>query len=275
MLGGDEPSPNTPPMRKLSRSELLWLAEELPAPCAETGRPAIPNLELLPGILRVLQTGITWESLSETRTPYSPATHWRRLRFWEEHKSLEEVWRQLVPRVPKGHINGFADGSLFPSAHFSDLVSYSGKHHRNGTKLTLVTNQEGLPLSDHLTPGSVHDIPALEEHLQRATLRLATLTTDKGYDSASLRHQIKEQHIRPNLPERTFKKRRKLGRPQIFNEVLGKLRFAIERTFSWIKQFKRIKARLECTAVSFSAFLHLSYICMWLRSGKSTFQGEF
>ena len=262
-------------MRKLTRSELLWLAEKLPVPSARTGRPAIPNLELLPGILRVLQWGITWEALGETRIPHSPATHWRRLRLWEKSGALETAWHGLVPEVPKSQSHGFADGSLFPSASFCDLVSYSGKHHRSGTKLTLVTNQAGLPLCDHLTKGATNDIPALEELLAGARLRLATLTTDKGYDSGPLRAQIREQGVKANLPERNFKHRRRLGRPPMFDEALGALRYAIERTFSWIKQFKRLKARFECTATSFHAFLHLSYIFVWLRSGKSTFRGEF
>lgn len=262
-------------MRKLSRSELSWLAESLPSPSARTGRPAVPNVELLPGILRVLQSGITWESLGESPASHSPATHWRRLRLWEEHGALEALWKRLVPRRPKCRVDGFADGSLFPSARFSDMVSYSGKHKRNGTKLTLVTDRDGMPLSDHLTPGAVHDIPALEGLLSGTALRLRSLTTDKGYDSGALRAQIRGQRTKANLPERTFKNRRRRGRPPVFNEALGSLRFAIERTFSWLKQFRRLKARLECSAVSFHGFLHLGYILVWLRSGKSTFRGEF
>ena len=73
--------PNSYNTDVLSETQLDFLAKELPCPKAKTGRPAFLNRELLPGILKVLRSGMRWRDLDDTRFA-SNVTHWRRFRFW-------------------------------------------------------------------------------------------------------------------------------------------------------------------------------------------------
>jgi len=94
-IGGDEKLskryfPGQPfPTDVLTEAQMAYIATQLPQPHATTGRPAYSNLELLPGILRVLRSGCRWRDLNLPGYP-DGSTHWRRLRLWR--KGLHFRW---------------------------------------------------------------------------------------------------------------------------------------------------------------------------------------
>ena len=55
---------------------------------------------------------------------------------------------------------------------------------------------------------------------------------DKGYDSQSLRHQLRQKGIRPEIPKRQWSSKKKKGR-----KMISKVnRFVVERTFALFKK---------------------------------------
>jgi len=125
------PLPNSYTTDVVSNTQLEYLASRLPKPTAKTGRPSYTNLELLPGILKVLRSGCRWRDLDRKDLP-SGVTHWRRLRFWGSKFGLKNVWNLILQKLHKLNkldLNiASIDGSLVPSFNFFDTTGYSGKY---------------------------------------------------------------------------------------------------------------------------------------------------
>ena len=90
--------PNSYNTDVLSEAQLEYLASNLPKPKADTGRPSYSNRELLPGILRVLRSGMRWRDLDDKRFA-SGVTHWRRMRFWQIRFGLRNVLRFVLDKL--------------------------------------------------------------------------------------------------------------------------------------------------------------------------------
>lgn len=248
------------------------MIRRLPQPQANTGRPAYPNSQLLPGILKVLRSGCRWRDLDFPGLP-SGVTHWRRLRFWQEEAGLWPAWRFLLnllaktERVSLETVN--LDGTLIPSHQFSSGVGYSGRHKRNGVKVSVAVDPEGLPLGVQFAPGNVHDLPLALPTL--GTVRVGRRTrpnlilADKGYDSRSFRKALRRRGIKANIPERDYRRRRKQGRPPSYDSELGKSRFTVERTNGWLKGFRRIHFRFDRTLEMFETWILLACVVICLR----------
>lgn len=258
--------PNTYTTDVLDSSQLEYLACKLPKPNAWTGRPAYTNLELLPGILRVLRSGCRWRDLERCGSP-TGITHWRRLRFWQAKFGLKKTWGlilQKLYKLDKLNLNiASIDGSLIQSFNFLDTTGYSGKYKKTGTKISVVTDFLGTPFNIVFAPGNKHDIPlAIPTISNNSVGKPKIILADKGYDSDKLRQSLGKVGIRTNIPTRDIKNRKISTN---YNINLGKMRFKIERTNAWIKSFRRLHFRFDYTLASFQALTYLALIVICLR----------
>jgi len=73
-----------------------------------------------------------------------------------------------------------------------------------GTKLTLVCDERGIPLSAALGPGQEHDIRRFPEAMGSALElgRPRRLAADKAYSVGWVRSWLRERGIRPVIPSR-------------------------------------------------------------------------
>lgn len=260
------PLPNSYNTDVLNVTQLEYLASKLPSPKAKTGRPAYTNLELLPGILKVLRSGMRWRDLDDVRFA-SNVTHWRRLRYWQKHLGLKKILDLILHSLKfKNKLDikiASIDGSLVPSFNFLDTTGYSGKHNRVGTKISTLTDFLGFPLNIIFSPGERHDQPlAIPTLVNNKVGKPNTLLADKGYDSDKFKLKLEQMNITPNIPQRNIKNRKV---QENYNIPLGKMRFKIERTNGWIKSFRRIHFRFDYTLTSFKAFTYLALIVICLR----------
>jgi len=170
-------------------------------------------------------------------------------------------------QVHLGMVN--LDGTLVPSYQFSSGVGCSGRHKRNGVKVSVAVDQEGLPLGVQLAPGNVHDLPLALPTLNTIQVGRRTrpnlVLADKGYDSRSFRKTLRKKGVRANIPERQYRKRRKWGRPPNYDPELGKSRFTVERTNGWLKSFRRIHFRFDRSLEMFEAWVLLACVVICLR----------
>ncbi len=120
---------------------------------------------------------------------------------------------------------------------------------------SLVTDHTGLPLGLEVVPGNMHDSKCAESTIQGLKVgkktRVKTLSADKGYDSQALRRTLRKRAIQPNIPSREFKNRRLRGRKPKHDAILFKQRPLVERTFAWLKAFKKLKLRTDRTKLIF------------------------
>ena len=242
------------------------MAKILPRPRAYTGRPAYSNLDLLPGILKVLRSGCRWRDLDSSKYP-SGVTHWRRLRFWQDKLGLRKTWNWILRKLHKKRKLNFKraslDGSLIPSFRFSDTTGYSGKYKKTGTKISSLVDSGGLPLGLVLAPGNKHDLPLAIPTISSLAVNLPeTVIADKGYDSFDFRQKLIQFGIIANISPRRFKNRKHKYK---YSKTLGKLRYKVERTNAWIKSFRKLHFRFDYTLTSFQAFAYLAVIVICLR----------
>src|SRR5829696_6018843 len=263
------------PSDVLTPRQLAFIAERLPEPPHPLrGRRPYSNLQLLPGILRVLRSGCRWRDLDEPGHP-SGVTHWRRLRYWHHKKAYRKVWRTLLnilvqsKRLDRSLVS--LDGTLIPSQEFTEQTGYSGKHRAVGTKLSLLVDRAGTPLAVSVAPGKYHDgplgfltlanifkpLPILRDILPDAAKTAEpTLLADKGYDSLRFRRFVQEQGFRPIIPVRScIPAEQAVGEPYAEDAMLQKKRYVVERTISWLKGFRRLRYRVDRTATSFACFV--------------------
>lgn len=143
-----------------------------------------------------------------------------------------------------------------------------------GSKIHLVTDGHGLPLSFCLSPGQSAEISYATSALAMARIptssgryrtRPAHLAADKAYSSKAFRAELRRRRIKAVIPQRSDQQRRHKGRPLVLDKVHYRRRNVVERCFGWLKKFRRFSTRYEKLAKSFAAFIKLAFCLRYLR----------
>jgi transposase len=255
----------------LNQIQYDWLATKLPQPVTKT-KHVIPNNELLNGVLFVLKTGCRWMDIPTSICLHDYSSCWRRLNFWRKKGAVKLVWQHVLVLLDhEGQLDlsvDNLDGSLVQSPKYQG-TGYNKRHHRNGTNISLLTEKNGLPLTNMTVKGNRHDVVSAEATIKKlrvgAKRRVAELNADKGYDSKSLRHHLRKRGIATNIPERQFKHRRKRGRRPHLNKMQFRFRAFVERTNAWLKYFRKLRYRWDRKKAMFQAHVDLACLCICLR----------
>lgn len=127
-----------------------------------------------------------------------------------------------------------------------------------GSKIHLVTERTGLPLSVGISGANLHDsqaliplvkgIPPIRSRRGRRRRRPAKLHADKGYDYDHLRRWLRGRGIRHRIARKGIESSTRLGRH----------RWTIERTMSWLAGCRRLHRRYERKAEHFLAFTSIA-----------------
>lgn len=127
-----------------------------------------------------------------------------------------------------------------------------------GSKHHLLTDAGGLPLAVLLTEANRHDVTQLIPLVQslqpirgrvgRPRRRPEALQGDAAYCSRPLRRWLSQRGMKPLIP----------ARKMVHGSGLGKTRWVVERTLSWLHQFRRLRVRYERRSEIHQAFLSLA-----------------
>lgn len=120
-----------------------------------------------------------------------------------------------------------------------------------------MVDREGTPLKLLLTAANVNETTMLAATVDavhpikgrrgRPRKRPNKLHADKGYDSKQNRAALRQRGITPRIARRGVESKQRLGRH----------RWVVERTHSWLNRFRRLKVRYERRADIHEAFLTL------------------
>lgn len=131
-------------------------------------------------------------------------------------------------------------------------------HGKPGAKIHLLTGRNGLPLSLGISGASMHDsqgleplvrgIPPLRSRRGPRRRRPAKLHADKGHDYDRLRRWLRERRIRHRIARKGIESSQRLGRH----------RWVVERTVSWMVGCRRIHRQYERKAEHFLAFVGIA-----------------
>ncbi len=162
-----------------------------------------------------------------------------------------------------------------------EQTGYSGKHRAVGTKLSLLVDRAGTPLAVSVAPGNHHDSPlgfltvaniykpprilrGILPEMAKSTQ--PTLLADKGYDSLRFRQFVHDQGFLPLIPtRRSIPAEQAVGELYAEDPALQRKRYVVERTLSWLKGFRRLRYRVDRTAVSFHSFVYLAVLVLCVR----------
>ena len=127
-----------------------------------------------------------------------------------------------------------------------------------GSKIHVITERGGLPISVGISAANTHDsqallplvqgIPPIRSRRGPRRRRPAKLHADKGYDYGHLRAWLRKRGITPRIARRGIESSQRLGRH----------RWVVERTMSWLNGYRRLHRRYERKADHFLAFVGIA-----------------
>ena len=165
-------------------------------------------------------------------------------------------WKKGDPQEPKDHALGKSRGG------------YS-------TKLHLLCDSDGHPLSYQLTAGQAHESTVFDVVLENADKTLldvsgapvpwpVRLAGDKGYRADWIDHCLIELEILPVIPSKSSEDRE--SRLVRFDKAAYRKRNIVERIIGWLKENRRVFSRFEKTAKNFGGMIKMAFIRCYLKS---------
>lgn len=128
-----------------------------------------------------------------------------------------------------------------------------------GSKIHLITEQTGLPISVGISAANLHDsqaliplvkgIPPIRSRRGPRRRKPGKLHGDKGYDYSHLRRWLRERGITHRIARKGVESSQRLGRH----------RWTIERTMAWLAGCRRLHRRYERKADHFLACTLICY----------------
>nr|WP_277552212.1 IS5 family transposase [Kocuria oceani] len=256
----------------------LWeliapLIPEPPPPRGPGGRPRIDDRAALEGILFVLHTGCRWRDLPVELGCGSGHTAWRRLRHWQEAGVWEHLHRAVLEELSEEEILDWSRASIdsvsVPGPKGGELTGPNPTDRgKAGTKYHLLTDRNGLPLHVLVSAANTHDSRLFEPLLEtnpgvrprrgrpgRPRRRPEKLHADKGYDYPRCRRYLHRRGIKVRIARRGIEDKNHLGRH----------RWVVERTISWVLRFKRLGIRYDRTEATLLPLLLLAVTLINLR----------
>ncbi|MGX7759525.1 IS5 family transposase [Streptomyces angustmyceticus] len=241
----------------------LWeLFERVVPPAPERpqggGRRRHGDREVLAAIIFVATSGCTWNQLPPGFGP-SGVTAFRRFTEWTEARVWAKLHRLVLDELG-------AQGELDWSRCAIDSVSVRAlkgggltgpnptDRGKNGSKIHLIVDRNGLPLSLGVSAANLHDsqaliplvrgIPPIRSRRGPRRRRPDKLHGDKGYDYPHLRRWLSLRQIGHRIARRGTESSQRLGRH----------RWVVERTVSWLSGCRRLHRRYERNPEHFLAF---------------------
>ena len=168
------------------------------------------------------------------------------------------------------------DGSHTTALHGGECQSYQGRKKRKTTNAIYVTDRQGIPLAMS-TPvaGSHNDLYNISEVVKEVFSQLTKsdistdglfLNADAGFDAKEFRHMCRRMGVFANV---AFNHRAGGGGEcYLFDDILYKERYSIERTNAWLDSYRSLLNRFDVTLTSWQAWNYIAFIVILMKKVK-------
>lgn len=220
----------------------------------------------LAGIFWMLDNGAKWKDLPAEYGSKSAVHRW--FQAWVNDGIFESILQDaghfVEERGEYRLYECYVDGTFSKARGGGDGIgcTKAGK----GVKIMVLVDASGLPLAVDTMSASPHEsqlVQGLFEFMLSDEMPERVIG-DKAYDSDPLDQAMAEMGIEMIAPHRCNRKAenktqdgRKLRR--------YKYRFTVERTISWIQNFRRLCIRWEKSTKLFQGFLHFACTMLLLK----------
>lgn len=238
------------------------------------GRPALPNRQVVNGILFVLRSGCQWKGLKKEWYGASSSLH-KRFQEWNESGLWKKIYRLIVKHYQKKRRIKWkwqaVDSKMVPAPLGGDLTGPNPTDRaKSGSKRHIWVDQRGAPLSIRVTAANAHDVTEIMNLLNRPIVRrpntlyrVQHLCADKAYDSEEVRSKLRKRNITPHIRKREYESDVKTP-PPLESEKYPARRWVVERTLSWQNDFRSLRTRWSKKSSNWLAFLYLaSTLILW------------
>lgn len=229
---------------------------------AQGGRPRITNRIVMNVLWFVLVTGCRWQDVPREmgcsgRTAHRRLQHWETLSIWDRlHVQLLELLRKAGDLHPEVVI---VDSVIVRAFGGGEATGPSPVDRRKpGTKHTLLVDRRGVPLGIRTAPANASDhtqilplvvnFPRVAGKPGRPKEHPGKLYADRGFDSDDTRALLAWLGVEAKIAKRKTK----------HGSGLGKVRWVVERTISWLKGLRRMRVRYDRLGVIQDAWTSLA-----------------
>jgi transposase len=233
------------------------------------GRPRIPHELVVRVIWFVLPTGSRRADVP-LELGCSGRTAHRRLRDWEEAGVWDHVHADLLRLLREaGKLDldlVVVDSVIVRAFGGGEQTGPSPVDRRNsGTKHTLLVSDTGVPLAIRTAGANARDhtqiiplgieFPRVGGKPGRPKGAPDVLYADRGYDSEATRWILRWVGIEPRIAKRKTS----------HGSGLGRVRWVVERTISWIKGLRRMRVRYDRRGIIRDAWTTLAACAVCFR----------
>ena len=180
-------------MQKLVQNIILNIISES-FPSSPLGRRRSSAEEVLSLIYFVLESGMTWRHLMRVQTKYDFRTVHNFFRKWSKAKVFERAYISMLSLSRRRRRRGSyhcIDTSFVKNILGRDCVGRNPTDRgRNATKMSVIVDETGIPVSLSYYPANVHDVRTVTKSLENLMVDVPKSTpiyADKGYDSKAVR----------------------------------------------------------------------------------------
>jgi len=229
-------------------------------------------------IFIVLETGLDWRRIEVLKTNIGWNSVYKVFQKLNKAGIFEIVYADLLikylKKCPGKKLRYvLTDTSFVPNKKGKDMYGYNTYYNKkNGTKISLITDSNGIPLNMKCYKGNIYDSPILLNHLKNSDIVCTDhiaqykqyFLADPGYDSKEVRKALEDLNYEPIIAQnrRNTKDPAKLIKLTVHEREIYKERLKVEITFSKIKMNRRLCLRYDSKIESFIGFLYLSFIKM-------------
>ena len=213
------------------------------------GRPRTAHRIVMKVIWYILATGCRWEDVPREmgcsgRTAHRRLREWEALGVWDRlHADLLRLLRQENKLDPEVVI---VDSVMVRAFGGGEATGPSPVDRRkSGSKHVLLVDRHGAPIGIRTAPANASDqnellplvvrFPSIGGKPGRPKRLPDVVVADRGFDNDHLRALLRWLGVEPQIGRRRTP----------HGSGLGKVRWVVERTISWLKGLRRLRVRYD------------------------------
>jgi len=233
--------------------------------------------QVVEAIIYRLKTGCQWRQLPMKqffRVKYKWPAVYHHFQKWSKDGSWENIWRILLSKykylLDMSSIQ--LDGTHTPTKRGGEAVGYQGRKKSKTSNMLIITDSQGIPLScSNPIAGNHNDAHDLVKTVDKMILNIQEsdiqtdwlfLNADAGFDTTEFRSYCFENDIIDNIDQN---KRNGNQSDHLFDSLLYKCRFVVERTNAWLDAFKALLVRFETNEIHWKALNILAFCLILMR----------
>jgi putative transposase len=226
----------------------------------KSGRPLTYDItHYIDVIFKVLCTGCQWNSLKEKlhyTVYHKHFIKWINLGIFFE---LNNIVTLMISKLNNINSDAYIDTAIIRNIGGIEDISYNHKiKSKKGTKVSIIVNAKGMPLSIHIVNSNHHDVSLVLPNLFKINkgTKIDNLIGDRGYVSTKIKNYLKDKHdIKYMYPD----KKNTLNPMSAEDKLKIKSRSINENSFSWMTQYRRLTSRFEKYTKTFTSFIYLAF----------------